>query len=171
MDGDHDLERSAQATTEVLSAVFKALHDHLIFLEGSLLKPNMVLPGFDSPKKYTPQDIAKATVTTLRRTVPPAVPGITFLSGGQSEEEATINLNEINRVPEVKPWALTFSYGRALQASVLKTWKGKKENVEAAQKVFIERAKACSLAALGKYQGGDKSSGATESLYVKDYKY
>lgn len=167
MDGDHDLETAVKATTEVLSAVYRALQIHKIFLEGSLLKPNMVTPGADCPKKYSAQDIAKATVTALRRTVPAAVPGITFLSGGQSEEEATMNLNEINRVPEVRPWALTFSYGRALQATVLKIWKGKKENVAEAQKALIERAKANSLAALGKYQGGNTSSGATESLYVK----
>lgn len=114
---------------------------------------------------------AEATVTVLRRTVPCAVPGITFLSGGQSEEEATIHLNEINRVPGPRPWALTFSYGRALQATVLKVWSGSKANVSDAQKALLVRAKANSEAALGKYQGGAAGGDASQSLYVKDYKY
>eukprot|EP00842_Homolaphlyctis_polyrhiza_P001960 jgi/Hompol1/2765/HPOL_001547-RA len=171
MDGDHDLETAVESTQTVLAAVYKALADHKIFLEGTLLKPNMVCPGQDCPIKYTPADIARATVTVLRRTVPAAVPGITFLSGGQSEEEATVHLNEMNRVPEVRPWALTFSYGRALQATVLKVWGGKKENFAAAQKALLVRAKANSEAALGKYHGDAAGSGASESLYVKDYKY
>ncbi len=130
----------------------------------------MVCPGQDCPKKYTPQQIAEATVTVLRRTVPPAVPGVTFLSGGQSEEDATVHLNEMNKVAAVRPWALTFSYGRALQATVLKVWSGKKENVAAAQKALMDRSKANSEAALGKYTGAAAGNGATESLYVKDYK-
>ena len=100
-----------------------------MFLEGTLLKPNMVCPGVNCSIQYTPEDIAQATVTVLRRTVPVAVPGVTFLSGGQSEEEATVHLNAINRVPGKKPWALTFSYGRALQNTVLKTWKGNPSNL------------------------------------------
>ncbi|KAL2914754.1 Fructose-bisphosphate aldolase 4, cytosolic [Polyrhizophydium stewartii] len=171
MDGEHDLETAVEATQTVLAAVYKALSDHKIFLEGTLLKPNMVCPGADCKIKYTPADIARATVTVLRRTVPAAVPGITFLSGGQSEEEATVHLNEMNRVPEVRPWALTFSYGRALQATVLKVWGGKHENIPAAQKALLVRAKANSEAAQGKYTGDAAGSGASESLYVKDYKY
>ncbi|KAL3897217.1 MAG: hypothetical protein SGCHY_003567 [Lobulomycetales sp.] len=169
MDGDHDLDRAMAATEYVLSTVYKALHDHNIFLEGTLLKPNMVCPGQDCKKKYTPADIGLATVTVLRRCVPPAVPGITFLSGGQSEEEATKHLDAMNRVELGRPWALTFSYGRALQATVLKVWAGKKENVADAQKALVMRAKANSLAALGKYDG--TAVGGSESLYVKDYKY
>jgi len=118
-DGDHDLETCQAVTERVLAAVYKALSDHHVFLEGTLLKPNMVTAGHSCTKKYTPEQVAFATVTALRRTVPAAVPGIVFLSGGQSEEEATLNLNAINRVPGHKPWALSFSHGRALQQSVL----------------------------------------------------
>ncbi|VDM80789.1 unnamed protein product [Strongylus vulgaris] len=107
----------------------------------------MVTPGQSCPKKATPEEVGLATVTALRRTVPAAVPGITFLSGGQSELDATANLNAINNAKLLKPWKLTFSYGRALQASVLKAWQGKDENIEAAQKVFLHRAKVrkCSV--------------------------
>ena len=137
----------------------------------------MVCPGQDCKVKYSAADIALATVQVLRRTVPAAVPGITFLSGGQSEEEATVNLDEINRVHLHRPWALTFSYGRALQHTVLKTWQGREENIQAAQKALIERAKANSLACTGAYQSGPgkaakiDSSSANESMYVKNYSY
>lgn len=150
--------------------------EHRVFLEGTLLKPAMVLPGQDCPKRasYTIQDCAKATLSVLQRCVPSAVPGITFLSGGQSEEEATANLNAINLVPGPKPWKLSFSYGRALQHSVLKVWQGKKENVSEAQKVLLARAKANSQAAQGKYQGSPSATGnaaASESTFVKNYGY
>ncbi|KXN71550.1 fructose-bisphosphate aldolase [Conidiobolus coronatus NRRL 28638] len=171
MDGDHDLERAVEVTTKVLVEVYKKLNLHRVYLEGTLLKPNMVCPGQDCPKKYTPEDIGLATVTVLRRSVPAAVPGITFLSGGQSEEEATLHLNAMNKVPGEKPWALTFSYGRALQATVLKVWGGKQENVAEAQKALLVRAKANSEACQGIYQGGANNGTASESLYVKDYKY
>jgi len=171
MDGDHDLERAKDVATAVLATVYHRLHEHRVYLEGTLLKPNMVCPGQDCKIQYTPDDIALATVTVLQRTVPPAMPGVTFLSGGQSEEEATVHLNAINRVPGPKPWALTFSYGRALQATVLKVWSGKDENFPAAQKSLLARAKANSQAAVGKYTGGAAGQGASESLYVKDYKY
>ena len=134
----------------------------------------MVCPGQDCPRKYTAQEIALATVQVLKRTVPSAVSGITFLSGGQSEEEATLNLNEINRVAREQacPWPLTFSYGRALQHTVLKTWKGENGNVKAAQDALKKRAAANSMASIGKYQQLDKEgSVASESMYVKDYKY
>lgn len=140
-DGDHDLERCQKVTETVLAAVYKALSDHHVFLEGTLLKPNMVTAGQSCAKKPSAQEIAMATVLALRRTVPAAVPGVTFLSGGQSEEEASVNLNAINQVPLLRPWALTFSYGRALQASVLRAWGGKKENVKAAQDELVKRAK------------------------------
>lgn len=140
-DGDHDLDRCQKVTETVLAAVYKALSDHHVFLEGTLLKPNMVTPGMSAKNRASTQEIALATVQALRRTVPPAVPGVTFLSGGQTEEEASVNLNSINSVPLVRPWALTFSYGRALQASVLRAWGGKKENIKAAQDELIKRAK------------------------------
>lgn len=171
MDGPHNLEKSAQVTEHVLVEVYRALHIHKVLLEGTLLKPNMVLAGSTCATKYTPQEIAKATVTTLQRTVPPAVPGIMFLSGGQSEDEATVNLNAINNAPGPKPWSLTFSYGRALQASVLKAWKGDAANVPAAQEQFIIRAKANSEAQLGKFVTAAGAAASGESLYVKDYKY
>lgn len=142
-DGDHDLDRAQKVTEVVLAAVYKALSDHHVYLEGTLLKPNMVTAGQSCSKKYTPEEVAIATVTALRRTVPAAVPGITFLSGGQSEEEASVHLNAINQVKLGKPWALTFSYGRALQASVLRAWAGKKENIGAAQAELLKRAKVC----------------------------
>ena len=143
-DGDHDLETCQYITEKVLAAVYKALSDHHIFLEGTLLKPNMVTPGFACQKKYTAEQKARATVTALSRGVPPAVPGITFLSGGQSEEEASIILNAMNILTDIpRPWRLTFSYGRALQASVLSTWKGQKENVAAAQQELMKRAAVC----------------------------
>lgn len=144
-DGDHDLERCQKVTETVLAAVYKALNDHHVFLEGTLLKPNMVTAGQSCAKKPSAQEIALATVLALRRTVPAAVPGVTFLSGGQSEEEASVNLNAINQVPLLRPWALTFSYGRALQASVLRAWGGKKENIKAAQDELIKRAKVSSI--------------------------
>jgi fructose-bisphosphate aldolase, class I len=138
-DGDHDLDRCQKVTEVVLAAVYKALSDHHVYLEGTLLKPNMCTAGMQCKERPTADQIAEATVTALRRTVPAAVPGVTFLSGGQSEEEASVNLNAINNQPK-RPWALTFSYGRALQASVLRAWQGKKENVGAAQTELLKRA-------------------------------
>jgi fructose-bisphosphate aldolase class I len=170
-DGDHDLYTAQRVTEQVLSFVYKALADHHIYLEGTLLKPNMVTAGMSCPKKYTPEEVALATVTALRRTMPAAVPGVTFLSGGQSEEDATIHLNAINKVPLLKPWALTFSYGRALQASVLAAWQGKAENVKAAQGELLKRAKADGLAALGQYTGGTSGAAGEKSLFVPDHKY
>ncbi|XP_073303753.1 fructose-bisphosphate aldolase 5, cytosolic [Primulina huaijiensis] len=169
-DGSHDIQKCAAVTETVFAAVYKALNEQHVLLEGTLLKPNMVTPGSDSPK-VTPEVIADYTVTALRRTVPPAVPGIVFLSGGQSEEEATLNLNAMNKLDVLKPWTLSFSFGRALQQSTLKIWSGKKENVEKAQAAFLERCKANSEATLGKYGGGSGDSLASESLYEKGYKY
>ncbi|CAM6008875.1 unnamed protein product [Sphagnum balticum] len=171
VDGSHSIDKCAEVTERVLAACYKALNDQKVLLEGSLLKPNMVTPGSDAPK-VSAEEIAKYTVRSLQRTVPPAVPGIVFLSGGQSEEEATSNLNAMNALDTIKPWTLSFSFGRALQATVLKTWAGKKENVEAAQKALYIRAKANSEATLGKYGGSAGAAGVgTESLHVKDYKY
>jgi len=171
MDGTHSLKRCQEVTEHVLAIVFKYLHDHKIFLEGALLKPNMVTPGHESEEyaRTSPEEIGRATVTTLQRTVPPALPGIMFLSGGQSEEEATRNLQAINAFPGKKPWSLSFSYGRALQSSCLKAWKGQKEQVKAGQEAFFVRAKANSEANLARYksEGGQHD----ESLYEKGYKY
>lgn len=121
--------------------------------------------------KVTPEEIAEYTVVALRRTVPPAVPGVVFLSGGQSEEEATLNLNAMNKLQVIKPWTLSFSFGRALQQSTLKMWGGKKESVAIAQQAFLARCKANSDATLGQYAGGAGGALAVESLHVKGYKY
>ena len=117
--GDHDLDRAQKVTETVLAAVYKALNDHHVYLEGTLLKPNMVTAGQSCKTKYSPEEVARATVQALQRTVPPAVAGVTFLSGGQSEEDASIHLNAINAHPGRKPWGLTFSYGRALQVCII----------------------------------------------------
>ncbi|XP_047097450.1 fructose-bisphosphate aldolase-like [Schistocerca piceifrons] len=165
--GDHDLETCQKATETVLAAVYKALNDHHVFLEGTVLKANMVTPGESSSKKSSPEEIARATVTALNRTVPAAVAGIAFLSGGQSEEESSVNLNAINKFPGKKPWPLTFSYGRALQISAMRAWSGKSENVAAAQEEFKKRAKANSLASQGKYVPGSiKSLAASKTSFV-----
>ncbi|KAK7595578.1 hypothetical protein V9T40_013403 [Parthenolecanium corni] len=171
-DGDHDIDRCQKVTETVLAAVYKALNDHHVYLEGTLLKPNMVTPGQSCPVRATPEEIARATVTALQRTVPPAVPGICFLSGGQTEEEATVHLNAINAYEGKKPWKLTFSYGRALQASVLAAWGGKKENVPAAQAELMKRAQANGSASLGQYVAGTVAGAAGEkNLFVKDHVY
>uniref|UniRef100_A0A8C6ZJZ9 Fructose-bisphosphate aldolase n=1 Tax=Nothoprocta perdicaria TaxID=30464 RepID=A0A8C6ZJZ9_NOTPE len=172
MENANVLARYASICQQVLAAVYKALSDHHVYLEGTLLKPNMVTPGHSCPTKYSPEEIAMATVTALRRTVPPAVPGVTFLSGGQSEEEASINLNAINTCPLARPWALTFSYGRALQASALSAWRGQRDNASAATEEFVKRAEVNGLAALGQYEGsGDESGAAAQSLYVANHAY
>jgi len=170
MDGDHSIETSVKVTQRVLAATYKALHDANVLLEGTLLKPNMVLNGL-SNKPLPPHEVAIATITVLQRTVPVAVPGINFLSGGQSEEEASLNLNAMNALETKKPWNVSFSYGRALQASCLKTWKGHKENVVAAQAVFLQRARANGEASLGKYKGGAGGESASQSLFVSNYVY
>lgn len=171
VDGPHDIQKCAAVTERVLAACYKALNDHHALLEGTLLKPNMVTPGSDSPK-VSPQVVAEHTVRALQRTVPAAVPAIVFLSGGQSEEEASVNLNAINQVKGKKPWTLSFSFGRALQQSTLKAWSGKEENVKKAQEALLVRAKANSEATLGTYKGNSQlGAGASESLHVKDYKY
>lgn len=172
VDGAHSIERCAYVTEMVLAAVYKALNEQHVLLEGTLLKPNMVTPGSDAAK-VAPEVVAEHTVKALQRTVPAAVPGIMFLSGGQSEVEATANLNAMNALKGVKkPWTLSFSFGRALQQSTLKAWGGKPENIEAAQKAFLIRCKDNSDATLGTYNPKEQGlSAATESLHVKDYKY
>merc|ERR1711998_613514 len=165
------LARYARACQEkVLGAVYKALNDNGVFLEGSLLKPSMTVPGAECGEEVTPEKIAQYTIRTLERTVPPSVPGITFLSGGLSEEEASIYLNKMNEIDRKGPWSVTFSYGRALQQSTLKAWGGKAENIPAAQKALMARAQANGEAALGKYVAGSQPS-ADGTLFVKGYKY
>jgi len=151
MDGDHTLATSARVTEEVLQAVFHALHLQRVALECMLLKPNMVLPGRACPEPATPQQVAQATLVCLRRTVPAAVPGINFLSGGQSEATATANLHALNTTVEKQPWVLSFSYGRALQASVLQAWRGEAANKSIAQQELYKRARLNSAASQGKY--------------------
>ena len=136
-DGEHTIEACAEASERAFAEVAKALHDQKVLLEGMLLKPNMITPGRSAADQSNPAQIAWLTVRTLKRTIPAAVPGIMFLSGGQSEEEASQNLNAINKLDCGKPWSLSFSFGRALQASCLKAWMGKAENVAEAQKVLI----------------------------------
>lgn len=169
VDGTHTIEVCAEETEKVFAAVMKALQDQKIILEGMLLKPNMVTAGSECKEQKSPQEVAWFTVRTLSRTMAPAIPGIVFLSGGQSEEIATLNLNAMNQLTILpRPWALSFSYGRALQDSCLKAWQGKKENVQKAQEVFFVRCKANGEATMGKYAGG---TGSTESLHVKSYVY
>jgi fructose-bisphosphate aldolase class I len=172
MDGAHTLEICQYWTEQVVSACYRSLAEAHVVLEGTLLKPNMVLPGKQSGQKVTAEQAAKATVQALQRSTPPAVPGVTFLSGGQSEEEATVNLNAMNALAlGQRPWKLSFSYGRALQKTVLKVWGGKKENVAKAQEALLVRARANGLASVGKYTGDANSASASASSYVKDYKY
>ncbi len=149
MDADNTLEICKEATTRTLKAVFERLKAHKVVLEGINLKPNMVISGKKCPTQATSKEIAKATVETFLEVIPKEVPGIVFLSGGQSPEEATQNLNEINLIPD-SPWQLSYSYGRALQGEALEIWAGKEENVAAAQKAFSERGKKVALARQGK---------------------
>src|SRR5215207_6078393 len=151
MDGGHDIDRCAEVTEWTLKEVYLELYYNRVVLEGTVLKPNMVVPGKKSAKKASVEDVAERTIQILKRCVPSAVPGIAFLSGGQSDEEATAHLNAMNRIGGL-PWKLTFSYGRALQAAPQKAWSGKNENVAAAQRAFSHRAKMNGLAALGQWQ-------------------
>ena len=151
MDGDHDIDRCAEVTEHVLHAVFHALHLHRIELELMILKPNMVLPG-KGCRRAEPEEVAEATLRVLRRTVPAAVPSINFLSGGQGPEEATANLNAINRMRGSAPWQLSISYGRALQQPVLEAWRGDDANTGAAQQALLKRARLNSLARQGEYR-------------------
>ena len=148
MDGSHTIERCYEVTKDTLTKVFEELIKHKVDLKGICLKPNMVIDGKECSKKSSSEEIAKMTINCFKETVPSEVPGIVFLSGGQSEIEATENLNEINKI-EGTPWNLSFSYGRALQASALKAWQGNHENEEACSNAFAHRAKMNSLATKG----------------------
>ena len=152
MDGNHAIERCEAVTTRVLEAVFAALAGQRVVLEEMLLKTGMVLSGADCPVQATAAQVAAATIRCLRRTVPAAVPGIVFLSGGQSDEKATVRLNAICQADDL-PWTVSFSYGRALQTPALKAWKGRPGRVAAAKAALRHRAQCNRLAALGKYRG------------------
>ena len=152
MDGSHTIEDSFIVTEEVLHSVFYELYGQNVLLEGMILKPNMVLSGYKCSEQASVDEVAEMTVTVLKRCVPSAVPGIAFLSGGQSNEDATAHLNSMNKILDNNsPWNLTYSYGRALQAPALDAWLGKEENVSAAQDAFYKRAKLNSLATKGDY--------------------
>ena len=150
MEGNHDIDTCMKVSEWALNELYRELYYAGVVLEGTILKPNMVVSGKDCAKQASREEVAEKTVTVLKRCVPSAVPGIAFLSGGQSDEDATAHLHYMNAIGNL-PWKLTFSYGRALQAAALKTWKGKAENVAAAQKAFNHRAEMNSLAASGKW--------------------
>ena len=153
MDGDHSIGRCDEVTEATLREVFYQLGHQGVVIEGILLKPNMVLSGSSAPDRAGPEEVAQRTIACFKRTVPSAVPGIVFLSGGQGDEETTINLDVINRQAAVSgaPWQLSFSYGRGLQATPLKAWSGKSGNVPHAQRVYLHRARVTSAARRGSY--------------------
>jgi len=159
MDGAHTLDRCAEVTERTLQSVFDQLFEQRILLEGMVLKPNMVISGKKAANRAPPQAVAEATVRVLKQHVPPAVPGIAFLSGGQSPAEATLHLSLINQLGPL-PWSITFSYGRALQDEALKAWGGSAANVPAAQKEFVRRAKLTALATTGRYASDMESRAA-----------
>jgi fructose-bisphosphate aldolase class I len=150
MDGTHDIHQSYHVTSRVLNAVYTELFDQRLDVEGTLLKPNMVLSGYGAPQRASADEVAEWTLRCFYKHVPAAVPGIVFLSGGQSDEDATTNLNAMNAIGP-HPWQLSFSYGRALQAPALKAWVGKTENVEAAQRAYYHRSKMNGAARTGMY--------------------
>ncbi len=151
MDGEHDIDRCVEVTTFVLKETFQQLYYQRVALEGMVLKPNMAIAGKKSKKQASVQEVAEKTVKMLKECVPGAVPGIAFLSGGQSDGDATAHLDAMNKIGGL-PWSLTFSYGRALQAAPQKTWSGKSENVAAAQRAFSHRAEMNGLAARGQWK-------------------
>merc|ERR1712003_291944 len=155
IDGIHDQETTAKVQEWLISTVYKFLAENNVMLEGTLLKPAMTVAGVEATVKPTPEEVAQMTVRTLERVIPPAMPGVTFLSGGISEEDASIYLNEINKIQRKGPWAMTFSFSRAMQSSCIKKWAGKKENKE---KQLLARAQANSAASKGEYIPGTQVS-------------
>jgi fructose-bisphosphate aldolase, class I len=151
MDGDHDIDRCHEVTQRVLNETFQELRVQRVALEGMILKPNMVISGKKSAKQASVEEVAKQTIRLLKACVPAAVPGIAFLSGGQSDEDATAHLDAMHRIGGL-PWPLTFSYGRALQAAPQKAWAGKAENIAAGQRAFAHRARMNSLASKGEWK-------------------
>jgi fructose-bisphosphate aldolase, class I len=153
MDGDHDIDRCYEVTQRVLNRTFQELRVQRVALEGMILKPNMAISGRKCPKQASVEEVAEKTIRLLKSCVPAAVPGIAFLSGGQSDEEATAHLDAMHKIGNL-PWHLTFSYGRALQAAPQKAWSGKAENVAAGQRAFSHRARMNGLASIGKWDAG-----------------
>ena len=151
MDGDHSLDRAFDVTEATLERVFTALREQNVVLDHMLLKPSMVLPGASSAEKASIEEVAEATVRCLRRTVPAAVPGIVFLSGGQAPKVATAHLNAINTMAQDQPWQLSFSFARALQEPALDVWRGDSANVSGAQRAFLHRARCNGAAREGRY--------------------
>jgi fructose-bisphosphate aldolase class I len=162
MDGDHTIERSYSVTAHVQHAVFTELHDQRVQLEGMLLKPNMVLSGYDCAQQAGVDEVARETLKCLRHNVPAAVPGIVFLSGGQTDEAATEHLDALNRLAagDGAPWELSFSFGRALQAAAQKAWAGRAENVAAGQAAYLKRARLNGAARTGRYDPADEAEAA-----------
>ena len=152
MDGAHDIERCDEVTRLVLMTIFRELFEQRVALEGIVLKPNMVVCGKDCGKPASVDEVAHRTIAALKATVPAAVPGIAYLSGGQSDEEATAHLDAMNKIGGF-PWKMTFSFGRALQAAPQKAWSGERQNVPAAQRAFAHRARMNSLASIGQWEG------------------
>ncbi|WP_284619970.1 class I fructose-bisphosphate aldolase [Aquabacterium humicola] len=160
IDGDHSIERCAEVTQDVLHELFHALHRHRVVLEHTLLKPSMVVAGQEQARQAPPAEVAAQTVQVLRRTLPAALPGVFFLSGGQTPAEATVHLDAINRQGP-QPWGLSFSYGRALQEPVLQAWKGSAGNLRAAQAALLHRARLNGAARDGRYDAGMEKAGPT----------
>jgi fructose-bisphosphate aldolase class I len=163
MDGSHSIERCQRVTSVVLHAVFDALFEQGVALEGTLLKPNMVVAGKDCAQQPSVEEVADATLSCLRRHVPAAVPGIVFLSGGQHARSATVHLNAINRLHGRKPWKISFSYGRALQDPALFAWHGRDDQLPAGQRAVSHRARLNGAATLGKYTEEMEAASPSES--------
>ena len=168
MDGDHTIERTAEAQERILTEVYKACAENGVFLEGSLLKPSMTVSGADNDNKSGSEEVAKTTVRTMERCVPAAVPGIMFLSGGLTEEDASVYLNTMNSIDRPSSRSFSFSYGRALQQSCLQAWQG--NNIVAGQKALMARAQANSEASTGDYVAGSQPS-SQDTLFEAGYKY
>jgi fructose-bisphosphate aldolase class I len=168
MDGNHSIERTAEVQEKVLVEVYRACAENNVFLEGTLLKPSMTVQGAENTNKVSSEEVAKMTVRTMNRCVPAAVPGIMFLSGGLTEEDASVYLNTMNSIENKSTTSLTFSYGRALQQSCLQAWQGK--NLEAGQKALMARCQANSEASMGDYVSGSQPS-SQDTLFEAGYKY
>jgi fructose-bisphosphate aldolase class I len=168
MDGNHSIERTAEVQEKVLVEVYKACAENNVFLEGTLLKPSMTVQGAENTNKVSSEEVARMTVRTMNRCVPAAVPGIMFLSGGLTEEDASVYLNTMNSIENNSATSLTFSYGRALQQSCLQAWQGK--NLEAGQKALMARCQANSEASMGDYVSGSQPS-SQDTLFEAGYKY
>lgn len=171
MDGDHSLEQTRRIQEKILKKVYEYLEVNMVDLQGTILKPSFTVPGIDYCAKYSPDQIAAATLETLRKTVPSSVPGIMFLSGGLSEAQVTQILNQMNKQKTDESWNLSFSFGRALQNSCLETWKGHEVNIRAAQQKLLMCAQANGNATLGTYNSESQEAQENKSLFVSEYSY